>query len=184
MMLLALLCMLPLIMVSGACPDGLIPSINDPTNCYKFVENKTNWFGSDQYCLGIGGSLTSVHDMIENMYISGEAGTIFHDSTSSDFWIGANNILSPGKWSWVDNSTFDFTDWDNGQPQNTTGTVCVASNLNGAKWLSADCFKVKPFVCLVKAKSNPTICSDSWTYYQKTGFCYKAIRPSTTCFYS
>uniref|UniRef100_A0AC35G9N4 C-type lectin domain-containing protein n=1 Tax=Panagrolaimus sp. PS1159 TaxID=55785 RepID=A0AC35G9N4_9BILA len=44
----------------------------------------------------------------------------FTDSTSDDFWIGANRLQTPGIWGWIDGSAFTFTDWDKVQPQNVT----------------------------------------------------------------
>uniref|UniRef100_A0A914QGW3 C-type lectin domain-containing protein n=1 Tax=Panagrolaimus davidi TaxID=227884 RepID=A0A914QGW3_9BILA len=133
-----------------------------------------NWFAADQKCTDLSGSLISLHDMLENQYISGEAGSIFTDSANSDFWIGAiYNSLSPGKWSWIDKTPFDFTDWDKGQPQNTSDSLCASAIMNGAKWQSINCFEQKPFVCLVN--SQPSICPNGWTYFNYTNSCYKVI---------
>uniref|UniRef100_A0AC35FRV7 C-type lectin domain-containing protein n=1 Tax=Panagrolaimus sp. PS1159 TaxID=55785 RepID=A0AC35FRV7_9BILA len=123
------------------------------------------------------------------MFVSGEAGNFFTDSATSDFWIGdIYNTISPGKWSWIDNSTFDFFDWDKGQPQTTTDSVCASAIMNGAKWRSEDCFIDKPFVCEIKqllsvsssttttTTRKPNICPDSWIYYNSTNFCYKAFQ--------
>uniref|UniRef100_A0AC34GRQ8 C-type lectin domain-containing protein n=1 Tax=Panagrolaimus sp. ES5 TaxID=591445 RepID=A0AC34GRQ8_9BILA len=163
----------------ATCPNGSTQSISDPTKCYTFVKEKTNWFAADQNCSAIGGSLVSLHDMFENMVVSGDAGSIFKDAATSDFWIGAiYNSLSPNKWSWIDKSPFDFNDWDKGQPQNTTDSVCASVIMNGAKWQSKNCFEEKPFVCLLQPK--PSICVEGWTYFNYTNFCYKVIVKKTT----
>uniref|UniRef100_A0A914YSI8 C-type lectin domain-containing protein n=1 Tax=Panagrolaimus superbus TaxID=310955 RepID=A0A914YSI8_9BILA len=106
------------------------------------------------------------------MYISGKAYTVFNESTDADFWIGANDIQSTNKWSWTDNTSFDFSSWDKGQPQSSAGPVCVSSTMNGARWSTFDCFISKPYVCEVKA----SLCPEGWTYFKRTNFCYKLVQ--------
>uniref|UniRef100_A0A914Q2B9 C-type lectin domain-containing protein n=1 Tax=Panagrolaimus davidi TaxID=227884 RepID=A0A914Q2B9_9BILA len=84
----------------------------------------------------------------------------FTDSTSDDFWIGANRLQTPGIWGWIDGSAFTFTDWDKGQPQNVTGADCGAVKIQSGLWSAKDCFMQKPFVCAVaalNAESTTTI---------------------------
>uniref|UniRef100_A0AC34FKJ6 C-type lectin domain-containing protein n=1 Tax=Panagrolaimus sp. ES5 TaxID=591445 RepID=A0AC34FKJ6_9BILA len=138
-----------------------------------------------------GGHLVSIHDMFENLFLSEKAFKNFTDSTSGDFWIGANDLSTAGNWSWMDNTPFDFTDWDKGQPQNTS--FCGAMIMQHGKWITDDCYKEKPFICLVYVTSDPTTlppttpttttttttpsppksCEDSWTFYNFTQSCYK-----------
>uniref|UniRef100_A0A914QEI7 C-type lectin domain-containing protein n=1 Tax=Panagrolaimus davidi TaxID=227884 RepID=A0A914QEI7_9BILA len=181
----------------ATCPSGQIPSkFADPPVCYSFEKAKANWFAAMENCTEKGGNLVSFHSMFENMFVNGEAGNFFTDSSTSDFWIGGiYNTISPGKWSWIDNSTFDFFDWDKGQPQNTTDSVCASAIMNGAKWQSEDCFIDKPFVCEIKqllstsptttttttTTKKPNICPDSWIYYNSSNFCYKAFQMYKTC---
>uniref|UniRef100_A0AC34FI09 C-type lectin domain-containing protein n=1 Tax=Panagrolaimus sp. ES5 TaxID=591445 RepID=A0AC34FI09_9BILA len=131
---------------------------------------------ADQKCRTLGGSLVSIHDMFENMYISGESIVLLNQSTIIDFWIGASDIQSTDKWSWSDHTSFDFSSWDKGQPPSTPGPLCVSSTMNGAKWSALDCFVSKPYVCEVKA----SICAEDWTYFKYTDFCYKLIQHDAT----
>uniref|UniRef100_A0AC34FZ17 C-type lectin domain-containing protein n=1 Tax=Panagrolaimus sp. ES5 TaxID=591445 RepID=A0AC34FZ17_9BILA len=64
---------------------------------------------------------------------------MFKDKEKNDFWIGANNLKNSGNWSWIDGTLFDFTDWDKGQPQNTSDTNCGAMVLGDSKWIAANC---------------------------------------------
>uniref|UniRef100_A0AC34GRD1 C-type lectin domain-containing protein n=1 Tax=Panagrolaimus sp. ES5 TaxID=591445 RepID=A0AC34GRD1_9BILA len=127
---------------------------------------------ADKQCRTMGGNLVSIHDTFENVDINGQAYTIFTESTDIDFWIGANDFQSTDKWSWCDNTNFDFSSWDKGQPQNSSGPLCVSSMMNGAKWSAKDCFIAKPYVCEVKA----AVCSEGWKYFKSTDFCYKLIQ--------
>uniref|UniRef100_A0AC34FIA9 C-type lectin domain-containing protein n=1 Tax=Panagrolaimus sp. ES5 TaxID=591445 RepID=A0AC34FIA9_9BILA len=132
--------------------------------------------------------------MFENVFLSEKARLNFIDSTSSDFWIGANTLINPGTWSWMDNTPLDFSDWEKGQPQNTSN--CGAITIQGERWHSDDCDKQKPFVCLKTISANfttvlpatttmkkiPTTikakrCEAEWAAFGD--FCYKVFDPRT-----
>uniref|UniRef100_A0AC35F411 C-type lectin domain-containing protein n=1 Tax=Panagrolaimus sp. PS1159 TaxID=55785 RepID=A0AC35F411_9BILA len=158
----------------------------DKTSCYFLVKDKTTFMAADQYCVGLNGNLVSIHNMFENAFLGGEAKTVFTDSTNIDFWIGANNLLIPKNWSWMDGTPWDFNDWDIKQPINVSNTNCGAMTIQSQRWISDDCIKEKPFVCLVKiheattTTTAPLPCPNTWTYFNETKFCYKAIEKSTT----
>uniref|UniRef100_A0A914QYU7 C-type lectin domain-containing protein n=1 Tax=Panagrolaimus davidi TaxID=227884 RepID=A0A914QYU7_9BILA len=120
------------------------------------------------------------------MVLGTEAQNYFHESTQADFWIGGDNIEVAQKWSWTDGTPFDYSDWKTGEPQNTTGSNCIALSLTEAYWSADDCFKPKPYVCLVpsstttpKATTLETTtkrvlaCPSDWIYLNYTGYCYK-----------
>uniref|UniRef100_A0A914R771 C-type lectin domain-containing protein n=1 Tax=Panagrolaimus davidi TaxID=227884 RepID=A0A914R771_9BILA len=121
------------------------------------------------------------------MFLSQTAILNFTVSVNTDFWSGANDLGNTGIWAWMDGTPFDFKDWDTEQPKNTSGNDCGTIIMQGGKWIADDCFKEKPFVCLVKAleattaipitttttlKPKPTKCPVSYTYYNATEFCY------------
>uniref|UniRef100_A0A914PG95 C-type lectin domain-containing protein n=1 Tax=Panagrolaimus davidi TaxID=227884 RepID=A0A914PG95_9BILA len=124
--------------------------------------------------------------MLENIVLS--AAKRFTNVSNSDFWFGANDLSAQGKWAWIDGTPFRFKDWDNGQPQNSLDNGCGAVIMQGAKWISDNCFKQKPFVCTVpalaeaKTTTSPpqTECSDGWTYFNYTNSCYKVIVKNLT----
>uniref|UniRef100_A0AC35GGT4 C-type lectin domain-containing protein n=1 Tax=Panagrolaimus sp. PS1159 TaxID=55785 RepID=A0AC35GGT4_9BILA len=83
--------------------------------------------------------------MFDNSFLANQA--LLQFSLNNDFWFGANNHITSGNWSWMDQTIFDFSDWDKNQPQNSFGTNCGAMIIQGGYWISDDCFKLKPFVC-------------------------------------
>uniref|UniRef100_A0A914QB15 C-type lectin domain-containing protein n=1 Tax=Panagrolaimus davidi TaxID=227884 RepID=A0A914QB15_9BILA len=119
--------------------------------------------------------------MLENIVLS--AAKRLTNVSNSDFWFGANDLSAQGKWAWIDGTPFQFKDWDNGQPQNSLDNGCGAVIVQGAKWISDNCFKQKPFVCTVPAlvdeQTTETVpqktCPEGWTYFDYTGFCYKVL---------
>uniref|UniRef100_A0AC35GA25 C-type lectin domain-containing protein n=1 Tax=Panagrolaimus sp. PS1159 TaxID=55785 RepID=A0AC35GA25_9BILA len=139
-----------------------------------------------------GGHLPSVHNAFDNMYLTQHAREIFSNDNRSNFWFGLNDITSSGKWSWMDNTTLDFMDWDKGQPQNISGANCGVINMIEGKWMADDCYKTYRFVCLMEATKpttvmpstttttqKPKICPETWTYFDETGFCYIVLKNET-----
>uniref|UniRef100_A0AC34F631 C-type lectin domain-containing protein n=1 Tax=Panagrolaimus sp. ES5 TaxID=591445 RepID=A0AC34F631_9BILA len=167
--------------VAASCPKGYIASFSNPPKCFHLELQRQNWIVASETCKGIGGSLTAIHDMYDNVFINGEAANLF---TDGDFWIGANNLITPGTWSWIDGTPFDFKDWDKGEPQNITEYNCGAVRTQSGLWFSDNCYNNKSFVCLADTFSStklplttttsttiPKNCPLTWTPY--SGSCYK-----------
>uniref|UniRef100_A0A914NYG6 C-type lectin domain-containing protein n=1 Tax=Panagrolaimus davidi TaxID=227884 RepID=A0A914NYG6_9BILA len=130
----------------ASCPDG---SYEWQNGCYLFQTNATNFALATSYCQSLGGNFVSIHDGFTNTFIGQQAQSIFHESTVSDFWIGLTNFEPTKWWIWVDNSTFDFTEWASGEPRNISGNNCAALSLTLGLWRAEECYKSKPFVCRV-----------------------------------
>uniref|UniRef100_A0A914Q700 C-type lectin domain-containing protein n=1 Tax=Panagrolaimus davidi TaxID=227884 RepID=A0A914Q700_9BILA len=170
----------------------------DKTLCYSFQKTQLKYMEAQGICFGMNGNLAAIHNSFENVFINQEAETIFTESAVDDYWIGANDLFSPPTWTWLNESPFDFSDWEKGEPQNISMSNCGAVILQNGRWKSDDCYKEKPFVCLVKPDANPVMsttstsgptttltptttttkkpkpksCPVSWQYYNTTGYCY------------
>uniref|UniRef100_A0A914QGB2 C-type lectin domain-containing protein n=1 Tax=Panagrolaimus davidi TaxID=227884 RepID=A0A914QGB2_9BILA len=82
--------------------------------------------------------------------------------------------MTPGNWSWTDDTTFDFKDWAPKEPQNLSMN-CAALAIQNGYWASSDCFKTKPYVCEISATpSYPAYmnCTEGWVYFEPTHSCY------------
>jgi hypothetical protein len=179
------------------CPNGTESSFTNPNNCYIFVANKSEFINAEGYCRQQGGHLASVTNAFDNMFLSSKASLYFLDSTDSDFWIGGTNELTPGIWSWIDGTSFTYTDWAQGQPANATALNCAASSITTSLWSAFDCFKTKPFACMIPAPATTTTiittttttkklppttttkriptCENGWHSFDTTGFCYLPV---------
>ena len=98
-------------------------------------------------------------------------------------------------WAWLDDTPFDYNDWDKSQPQDTSGADCGAIKFPSGLWIADDCVsKTKPYVCVFQtnktvgtktttthapATVTPTICWTNWTYFPHTGYCYRAFDQAT-----
>uniref|UniRef100_A0A914XXC5 C-type lectin domain-containing protein n=1 Tax=Panagrolaimus superbus TaxID=310955 RepID=A0A914XXC5_9BILA len=183
------------VLTADICPDGSVPYYTNSSLCFSFHSEMKNFIDAEGICLGLNGHLASVHDMFENLFIGEKAASNFTESSIDDFWFGANAALKPGFWSWMDNTLFDFIDWEKGEPKNLSGNFCGAINLQNGQWSSDDCYKKKPFVCLTSLQTsvittkiaptktttpskNPSPCLWGWTYNKKTKYCYALFQES------
>ena len=89
-------------------------------NCYKFFNDKKNWHEAEAHCVALGGHLVSVHSQEENRFV--------HDLRPANkigsigTWMGGSDTVE-NKWVWSDGTSFDFTFWDKGEPNNLSGCV-------------------------------------------------------------
>ena len=95
--------------------------------------------------------------------------------------------MVPGNWSWMDNSVYDFSNWDSSGPS-LPSRNCIALSMRSGEsgqWSVTDCYKEKPFVCELTPPTPPTTppprpttprphrnCSEGWYYFEPTGSCY------------
>ena len=91
----------------------------------------------------------------------------------------------------MDGTPFNYNDWDNSQPQNTTDSDCGAVKIPSGLWIAEDCtMKTNPYVCSIQTvapstappttiATTPTVtpkqCSPGWVYYNATKSCYKVL---------
>uniref|UniRef100_A0AC34FE31 C-type lectin domain-containing protein n=1 Tax=Panagrolaimus sp. ES5 TaxID=591445 RepID=A0AC34FE31_9BILA len=172
MLILCFLLLIAFQVNASACPSG---SVEWNSNCYIFQKNATEFAAAEIACKNLSGNLVSVHDAFTNALLAGEAPNYFQLSNESDFWIGGTLLMHAGNWSWIDNSPFDFNDWNKGEPQNFSSNGCVSVSISSGAWSSQDCFKSKPYVCNVTPKpTNPPFvnCSFGWSYFEPSSSCY------------
>ena len=80
--------------------------------CYRVTDDCCGWDESLAHCLSAHSTLASVHDRPTNDFL--------YNLAPSSFWLGGVRT-GPGKddFAWVDQSPFDYTNWLNGQPDNS-----------------------------------------------------------------
>uniref|UniRef100_A0A914YBZ2 C-type lectin domain-containing protein n=1 Tax=Panagrolaimus superbus TaxID=310955 RepID=A0A914YBZ2_9BILA len=173
-----------LIQYSAAdCPEN---SIEWHSHCYSFFNISTGFADAELKCNQNGSHLVSIHDGFTNALLSQEAAKNFCKSTETDFWIGATTLIALKTWNWTDGTTFDFTEWNKGEPKNISGSNCAALSTVDGYWTSQDCFKSKPFVCETAnflttplPRTTPSYplngnCSMGWFYIPQAHACYGA----------
>lgn len=82
--------------------------------------------------LGPGWDLASIGSAEENTFVKSLLNSGL--SERSHFWIGATDEASEGTWVWVDGTTWSFTDWWAGAPDDPGGEDRLAYDLRNGSW--------------------------------------------------
>ena len=113
---------------------------------------KKNWYEAQKHCEAAGGDLTSVNDQQEK---SDVVALIERAGLDEWVWIGGTDKVTEGEFVWSDGSSFNFTDWNTGEPNNhydhETAENCLSirEKKYRRKWNDAPCHLEMPFVCKV-----------------------------------
>ncbi|MBQ9404233.1 MAG: hypothetical protein IJU15_04545 [Synergistaceae bacterium] len=84
---------------------------------YKVIEQPMTWEEAEEYCEELGGHLATISDMTEQEFLSE---MIIASGDKNFYWLGGEKD-SQGNWSWIDGTSFDYTNWAEGEPDNTNG---------------------------------------------------------------
>jgi hypothetical protein len=79
--------------------------------------------------------------------------------SAAGIWLGLNDRVEEGKFSWLDGSPNDYTEWVAGQPTSTaTKTAnCVFKYYQNDKWYECSCERcTAPLVVLCQTETNAT----------------------------
>jgi hypothetical protein len=100
------------------------PRILNPENqhLYLYPTGQKTWSGAVDHCLSLGGYLVSIETASENDFV--------YQLTGGSTWLGASDKVQEGIWIWASGEPFDFSNWDEGEPNN----CCPPENCG-----SADC---------------------------------------------
>ncbi|XP_061597963.1 C-type mannose receptor 2-like [Cololabis saira] len=105
---------------------------------YILVETMMTWQKAKEYCRSRYTDLVRVRNARENEEIN--------QMLRRNAWIGLHRDL----WSpWSDQSPTNFTNWNEGQPDNSgpNMTSCAAVNTSTGKWWDVDCEEEHEFIC-------------------------------------
>jgi hypothetical protein len=80
---------------------------------YQVYEGDLSWQEAEDFCRSIGGHLVSIRDDREMDFIL----RLAEGSQRDNFWIGLYRS-DLDQWTWTDGSGYDFSSWDDKQPDN------------------------------------------------------------------
>ncbi|XP_070175303.1 macrophage mannose receptor 1-like [Littorina saxatilis] len=113
--------------------------------CYQFSGlNNVKWQQARVICGQRAASLVSVHTDAENKFVF----SLFPKGFNAYAWIGLNDLLQEGSFSWSDTSAVTYTHWNNHEPNNINNEDCVAISNHGG-WNDNKCTAtgIKAFIC-------------------------------------
>ena len=136
---------------SGAIMPCPPPWLAFGNHCYLYVIKEMLFLEAEEYCSnfskpGQAAHLVSISDQAENGFIGQYAERI----SSKRFWIGFNDMQQEGNFVWMDGSLGNFSNWDDGEPNNSKNqqhcTNVYADRVNYT-WDDRQCYRSHRFVC-------------------------------------
>lgn len=77
---------------------------------YAIYDQSMSWIEAKRYCEELGGHLVTINSQNEQDFIN----NIITEGSKNLYWIGAT--CTSGSWQWITDETFDYTNWDIGEP--------------------------------------------------------------------
>lgn len=93
--------------------NPLIPNGINAGNTYQRFDTAANWFNAQSTCTNDKGHLATITSHNENEWIKRNLLT-----NATTLWLGGTDEGNEGVWSWVTDEFWDFTFWNNGEPNN------------------------------------------------------------------
>jgi len=102
------------------CPPEFIEN-KETRSCYKFGTDRITWRMAREKCQAQDADLVSINTRREQKYLAQTARE--NPSTRHcDFWAGATDQGSEGKWYWVANKRpLSYNNWNHNEPNNGNG---------------------------------------------------------------
>lgn len=140
----------------------MVPTTTSPSSgcTYGFFSDRLKFEEAEAACAGLGGHVASIHsqadaDSLRWIIESGQAlpGTV---------WIGFTDSGTEGTFVWADDSSSDFDQWADGEPNNFNGEEdCTEANIQafGISWNDISCNSEMPYICSVCQPPRVEQCS-------------------------
>ncbi|XP_030608894.1 ladderlectin-like [Archocentrus centrarchus] len=118
--------------------------------CFYYIAKPMSWARAEKNCMSLGGHLASVHNFMEYHELQRVILTGSHEYKET--WIGGSDAQEENHWIWSDGSTFHYTNWCPGEPNNGGGHQhCLQMNHGGGKcWDDLECRGQRPSICAKK----------------------------------
>src|SRR5262249_14596271 len=105
-----------------------------------------------QRCQELGGDLVSLETPAECQWVYPFAAAQYGAPETFAFWLGATDLGHENVFAWVSGAPLQFTDWDNGEPDNDTNQDVVMATRVAAgglqfKWQDTSSGGKQVFVC-------------------------------------
>ena len=110
---------------------------------YLYYQTPVTWYFAEEFCEAMGGHLVCVTSDGENSFVKALI-------SGNRAWLGATDIDSEGSWRWVSGEQFSYSDWDSGEPNNSTGGENSSedyAHYNPNKWNDTTGCLTLGFVC-------------------------------------
>lgn len=80
---------------------------------YKLYNTLSNWSTAKSAAISLGGYLATVTSSGETTFLTS------NNLTGNTPWIGGTDEVTEGTWAWVNGDTWNYTNWNSGEPNNS-----------------------------------------------------------------
>nr|XP_034337590.1 CD209 antigen-like protein B isoform X2 [Crassostrea gigas] len=116
------------------------------TSCYTIFHQQLSWMNASMKCLTYGSKLVEIETKAENDFLKS---SLIKDE--GNYWTGGKDDVTEGQWVWVSSgTTFDFLDWNTGEPNDVGGEDCmeISKHRNRKKsWNDKSCKSSLNLIC-------------------------------------
>ncbi|XP_052715916.1 CD209 antigen-like protein B [Crassostrea angulata] len=116
------------------------------TSCYTIFHQQLSWMNASMKCLTYGSKLVEIETKAENDFLKS---SLIKDE--ANYWTGGKDDVTEGQWVWVSSgTTFDFLDWNTGEPNDVGGEDCmeISKHRNRKKsWNDKSCKSSLNLIC-------------------------------------
>uniref|UniRef100_A0A3P9DIB5 C-type lectin domain-containing protein n=1 Tax=Maylandia zebra TaxID=106582 RepID=A0A3P9DIB5_9CICH len=128
---------------SPCCPGGWTKYGH---RCFFFNSTVASWADAEKLLVH-GANLASVHSIREYQKIQ----RLTAHYGYPQIWIGGTDAPQEGIWLWSDGTSFHYSHWCPGEPNNFHNQHCIQMNYGGSKcWDDVWCDAHLPSVCAKK----------------------------------
>lgn len=111
---------------------------------YEFFQTKMQWKEAEVFCKNLGGHLVTITSQEEQDFIYSKFNSLIKKEGIA---IGLTDEITEGDWRWVTGETFEYSNWDYGEPNNQGNEDYALMKTNG-KWNDGHLEKEKwCFIC-------------------------------------
>lgn len=109
---------------------------------YKLVREECTWTDAKKKCEKIGGHLAYIESRDEQKFVSDWLKAYFEKNKATlpdgpTVWIGAQEKGAEGKWQWLNEQPFGFTQWRGHHPHRVEADRNVLSmSMTGGEWIN------------------------------------------------
>ncbi|KAJ8042099.1 Complement factor H [Holothuria leucospilota] len=129
------------ISTEGACPSGWTWNTRVSGVCYKILPTSRTYHEQKNVCRRENGHLASIHSQNEINAIK----SLLQPSSGS-YYIGLNDISVDRRWVYSDSTPYDFSNWEEGEPNHLDDEDCVEMKTDG-RWNDIPCSRSFKGIC-------------------------------------
>jgi len=127
--------------------DAAYVARSGSTHRYRAIAGAFDYDGGIDRCTVDGAHLAVIDDAGENAFI--------HTLSTSDMWIGYDDLTRESAFTWVTGAPPAFESWDTSEPNDQGIEDCVYMHGDSGRWNDTNCGETRPIACECDATFKP-----------------------------